>query len=114
MHTFQFPKWLDRAKFVLPVIGGGAGLYIAVVVLAGANPRATNPGYAPKQPIHYSHTLHAGELGIDCRYCHSTVENAATAAIQHPQPPGRADGGRHRAAGVAREPLYELPRYASS
>ncbi len=29
----------------------------------------------------YSHALHAGELGIDCRYCHNTVENAAHAAI---------------------------------
>ncbi len=27
-------------------------------------------GYAPVQPIDYSHRLHAGELGIDCRFCH--------------------------------------------
>ncbi len=29
----------------------------------------------------YSHALHAGELGIDCRYCHNTVERAAYAAV---------------------------------
>ena len=29
----------------------------------------------------YSHALHAGELGIDCRYCHTTVERAAKAAV---------------------------------
>jgi hypothetical protein len=27
-------------------------------------------GYTPEQPIHFSHRLHAGELAIDCRYCH--------------------------------------------
>jgi hypothetical protein len=31
--------------------------------------------------VPYSHALHAGELGIDCRYCHNTVEQAAHAAI---------------------------------
>ena len=38
-------------------------------------------GYQPEQPVPYSHALHAGELGIDCRYCHNTVETAAKAAI---------------------------------
>jgi hypothetical protein len=38
-------------------------------------------GYAPAQPVPYSHALHPGKLGIDCRYCHTTVENAAFAAI---------------------------------
>ena len=40
-----------------------------------------NRGYAPEQPIPFSHTLHAGELGMDCRYCHNTVEEASMAAI---------------------------------
>ena len=30
-------------------------------------------GYAPIQPIHYSHKIHAGENGIDCKYCHSSA-----------------------------------------
>ncbi len=47
----------------------------------GASPTATDVGYAPVQPIPYSHALHAGELGIDCRYCHTTVERAARAAV---------------------------------
>ena len=29
----------------------------------------------------FSHKLHAGEMGLDCRYCHNTVERAAHAAI---------------------------------
>ena len=35
----------------------------------------------PVQPVPYSHALHAGKLGIDCRYCHTTVEKANFAAI---------------------------------
>jgi len=38
-------------------------------------------GYQPVQPVPYSHALHVGQLGIDCRYCHNTVEVAAQAAI---------------------------------
>ncbi|UCH27854.1 MAG: cytochrome c3 family protein [Trueperaceae bacterium] len=34
-----------------------------------------------EQPIAFQHSLHAGELGIDCRYCHSSVEVAAAANI---------------------------------
>ncbi|WP_291128754.1 c-type cytochrome [Flavobacterium sp. UBA7682] len=29
--------------------------------------------YQPIQPIHYSHRIHAGENGIDCKYCHSAA-----------------------------------------
>lgn len=38
-------------------------------------------GYAPTQPIAYSHALHAGELNIDCRYCHSTADYSKAASI---------------------------------
>ena len=30
-------------------------------------------GYEPVQPIHYSHKIHAGDNGIDCKYCHSSA-----------------------------------------
>jgi hypothetical protein len=38
-------------------------------------------GYQPDQPIAYSHKKHAGDLGIDCRYCHSDVEKSRHANI---------------------------------
>jgi len=38
-------------------------------------------GYQPSQPIAYSHKLHAGDLKIDCRYCHSDVEKSRQANI---------------------------------
>jgi hypothetical protein len=59
----------------------GGVLYATVVVTFGFSPKATDVGYAPEQPVAYSHALHVGRLGIDCRYCHSTVERSAHAAI---------------------------------
>jgi len=38
-------------------------------------------GEAPRQPIPFSHKHHAGDDGIDCRYCHWSVEKSAFAGI---------------------------------
>ena len=38
-------------------------------------------GYSPPQPISYSHRLHAGELGIDCRFCHTAAAHGQHAGI---------------------------------
>lgn len=38
-------------------------------------------GYAPGQPIDYSHRLHAGELGIDCMFCHTGADKSRHAGI---------------------------------
>lgn len=37
--------------------------------------------YHPEQPIAYSHKLHAGQLEIECVYCHNSVEKSKTAGI---------------------------------
>ena len=42
---------------------------------------ATQQGVARQQPVQFSHKHHAGELGIDCRYCHTQVERAAAAGV---------------------------------
>ncbi len=41
----------------------------------------TDAGVAREQPVPFSHKHHAGELGIDCRYCHTTVETSAFANL---------------------------------
>ncbi|MEZ4901378.1 MAG: cytochrome c3 family protein [Spirosomataceae bacterium] len=38
-------------------------------------------GYAPKQPIAFSHKLHAGQYKIDCNYCHVGVNRGKSATI---------------------------------
>jgi hypothetical protein len=45
------------------------------------SPKFTDVGYRPNQPVPYSHKLHAGDLGMDCRYCHVGVEVSATAMV---------------------------------
>jgi hypothetical protein len=62
------------------------GVPVAAILVVAAvtyyfSPRYTNAGYRPKQPVPYSHKLHAGELGIDCRYCHAFVEASAIAGV---------------------------------
>jgi hypothetical protein len=41
----------------------------------------TNQDVAREQPVQFSHKHHAGELGIDCRYCHTSVEVSPVASI---------------------------------
>ncbi|WP_430614026.1 cytochrome c3 family protein [Flavobacterium sp. JP2137] len=38
-------------------------------------------GYEPVQPIHFSHKIHAGDNGIDCKYCHSSARVSKTSGI---------------------------------
>jgi hypothetical protein len=76
-----FPRWTNQIPLAIGVIGP---LFMASVV-AGAfyyfSPKFTDVGYRPTQPVPFSHKLHAGEMGMDCRYCHNTVEVAGHAAI---------------------------------
>ena len=63
---------------VLALVGG--------VVIAGVTyyctPKYTRVGYQPLQPVPFSHAIHARQLGMDCRYCHNTVEQILV--FQHP------------------------------
>jgi hypothetical protein len=38
-------------------------------------------GYSPEQPILFSHKLHAGDMKIDCQYCHTGVEKSRHAIV---------------------------------
>lgn len=40
-----------------------------------------NRGYAPEQPIPFSHKKHAGDYKIDCRYCHTAVDQSRHATV---------------------------------
>lgn len=73
-----FPKWTNS----LATVGAGGGFVGLVLVVTGtwywATPDFWEVGYMPEQPGYgFSHQLHAGELGIDCRYCHSHVEESS-------------------------------------
>jgi hypothetical protein len=76
-----FPSWTNRTP--LAGVGGAAALGVLGAAFAWYyfSPEYTDVGYEPKQPVPYSHALHVGELGLDCRFCHSSVERAAVASI---------------------------------
>ena len=81
MSRFHFPPWVNR---VIPLLGGGVIVLVGYAVVVGSygtSPKTLNIGYAPKQPVPFSHKLHAGQLKMDCRYCHNTADKAAHAAI---------------------------------
>ncbi|MBI3202685.1 MAG: cytochrome c3 family protein [Polyangiaceae bacterium] len=80
MNPFTFPRWANKTRQLAGVVIGVAPVYLTALVWYGFSPKTTDAGYQPKQPVAYSHALHAGQLGIDCRYCHNTVDRAAHAA----------------------------------
>lgn len=80
-RPFVFPRWTTAIRPLVAVILLGGPLYLLTLAYFGGSPRTLDTGYAPKQPVPYSHALHAGKLGLDCRYCHTTVEQAAFAAL---------------------------------
>jgi menaquinone reductase, multiheme cytochrome c subunit len=77
----NFPKWSNKAAVGVLIGLVILPLYVGLLLGYGANPTTLNVGYQPVQPVPYSHALHAGKLGMDCRYCHTTVERAGMAAL---------------------------------
>src|SRR6185437_216832 len=79
----QFFSRTANAIFRLTLLG--IVLAIAVVAWIGAlvvrSPYETMQDVPRDQPIPFSHAHHAGGLGIDCRYCHTSVENSSFANI---------------------------------
>lgn len=60
------------------LILGGVGLVAAMI---DRSPYMTGVGVARPQPVPFSHAHHAGDLGFDCRFCHTSVEDGAIAGI---------------------------------
>lgn len=121
-----FPPWTNLLRRFLIVAALGTGAYLAVVVTFGFSAKATDRGYQPEQPVPFSHRIHAGQLGLDCRYCHSTVERQTHAAVPstetcmgcheriHPESPKLAPIRESWATGrpVPWIRVHDLPDYA--
>lgn len=78
---YLFPRWSN----LVPMVLAPALLIGAIGAVAGVwywfSPKFTDVGYAPVQPVPYSHKLHAGDLGIDCTYCHVGVDKGPIAQV---------------------------------
>lgn len=74
--SHNFPRWTNAIPTAL---AGGLGVLTVGIVVGTwyyATPDYMEVGYMPKQPVDYSHQIHAGKLGMDCRYCHTHVEES--------------------------------------
>jgi len=67
------------AKLALCAVAMGAA--VAVAVAASRLRADLEIGEPVPQPIPFSHKHHVGDVGIDCRYCHTTVETRAFAGM---------------------------------
>ncbi|MCC5025827.1 MAG: cytochrome c3 family protein [Candidatus Synoicihabitans palmerolidicus] len=76
-----FPKSANQLPLQIILFLVVFGGIVTAATTYYATPKYTRIGYAPVQPVPFSHAKHNGELGIDCRYCHSTVEKAGHAAV---------------------------------
>lgn len=76
-----FPKWANRVPKQLAI--GSIVLLTAIVFVFWYfySPYNLDVGYQPKQPIAFSHAIHAGKLGISCEYCHTSVTKSPYANI---------------------------------
>ncbi len=58
-----------------------AALALIVAAAVARSPYMTNENIAREQPVQFSHKHHVADDGIDCRYCHTSVETSAVAGI---------------------------------
>ncbi|MCB0507020.1 MAG: c-type cytochrome [Bacteroidetes bacterium] len=67
-----------KTLYVLLLIGA---ILLVVNIFHGAMDLGRSQGYAPDQPIRFSHALHVGQNQIECQYCHIGVEKSRHASI---------------------------------
>ncbi|HKJ67784.1 MAG TPA: cytochrome c3 family protein, partial [bacterium] len=58
-------------------------VFATVIFLQSVNINriGNHQGYAPEQPVEFSHRVHSNDLEIDCLYCHSGAEKSGVAGI---------------------------------
>jgi hypothetical protein len=77
-----FPRSANAiARFTLVGLLLVVGLVTWIVVMLMRSDLVTGANANVDQPVQFSHAHHVGGIGIDCRYCHTSVEQAASASI---------------------------------
>jgi hypothetical protein len=76
-----FPKGIDDLKPVIFLTALVSIVGVVLIINFYFTDAHLSVGYKPDQPIPFSHELHAGEMGIDCRYCHAAVEKSPHATV---------------------------------
>ena len=107
-------------KVLVPVLFVAAASAAAVLMLSSMGPGATAqapegeqlvpaaaPGVPIQQPINFSHKIHAGDVGLDCLYCHVGADDGAVATI----PAVETCMGCHKMVGLGRPEIDKLAGY---
>jgi cytochrome c553 len=76
-----FPRGANFVPLKIILVLAVLGMAAPAAMWYYWTPKYTKVGYQPAQPVPFSHKVHAGQLGLDCRYCHSFVETAAHSNI---------------------------------
>jgi hypothetical protein len=105
-----FPRSLNRLPLYLALVGILVPSTAVAFVWYYFSPKFTDVGYRPEQPVPYSHKLHVGELRLDCRYCHASVEYSAVANV----PPTQACMNCHKLVARESEKLKPIRDSAAS
>jgi hypothetical protein len=75
-----FPPWTNTAiRLVLALLALGLAGGIAGLMIFVRSPLFTGQDEPVMQPLQFDHRHHVADSGIDCRFCHLTVESAASA-----------------------------------
>ncbi len=80
-----FKRGANLAPLLITIVLGAIGAATVSAFTYYWTPKYTRVGYQPNQPVPFSHKVHTGQLGLDCRYCHSFVETAAHSNIPSAQ-----------------------------
>ncbi|WP_415908445.1 cytochrome c3 family protein [Oleiharenicola sp. Vm1] len=76
-----FPKSANALPLQIVIFLFVLGSVATAAVTYYSTPKYLRVGYQPIQPVPFDHSLHAGNLAIDCRYCHASVEKSATSSV---------------------------------
>jgi len=77
-----FPPWTNTAfRVALASIPAGLVAVIALLWVYVRSPLHTGQAHEEVQPVDFDHRHHVQDDGIDCRYCHTTVETSASAGL---------------------------------
>ena len=80
-YSDDFKSWAWKYKKYVGMVTLVLVLSVIVVLFQSLYRLNIMEGYHPSQPIAFPHSVHAGDNGIDCKYCHNSVTKSRTAGI---------------------------------
>jgi hypothetical protein len=77
-----FPPWSDPLfRGVLSALVASGVVGVSALMLYVRTPYDDQRAYRVEQPVQFDHRHHVRDAGIECRYCHTTVDRSSSAGI---------------------------------